>query len=258
MIHAYFTNGMFENAKVFLQSLFKTNIDRWPVLLDSRDLTNCQVEELHKYYPILEVQNKKLNMDALAKRAAVPVEILWKYRRQAEKQHVTAANKVWKLMIAAEDRPRALLRLIKRMKHGYVVMHFDIDTLFRKSILDLYLKGAQYDCGLLLRPNISPVKARITISTMVWQKTKITMQFFRRWMYWLDFCPPPRRPIGYGQTSCWYAYEELYKELRTYTLPVEWGYPGKNKESNILWSGAVHKLKKADCATQFREEMSRL
>ncbi len=258
MIHAYFTNGMFDNAKVFLQSLYKSNSDRWPVLLDTRDLTKCQVEELHEYYPILEVQNKKLDMELLAKRAAVPVETLWKYRRQVEKQHVTINNKVWKLMIAAEDRPRTLLRLLKKKRTGDVVMHFDIDTLFRKPILTLYLEAAKYDCCLLLRPKINPMKARITISTMAWQKTTMTMKFFKRWMYWLDYCPPPRRPIGYGQTSCWYAYEELYKDLKCYTLPAEWAYPGGNKASNIIWTGAIHKLKKSDCATQFKEEMDRL
>jgi len=258
MIHAYFTNGMINNAEIFLRSLYKTNGDQFPVLLSTRDLTVGQMGDLHCLHPRLEIENETLDMDSLAKRAQVSTKTLWKYRRQVENQYISPKNKVWKLMIAAEDRPRALYDVLQRGGNDYPLLHFDIDTLFRKDISPLLPHAMANECCLLLRPNIQPIKARITISTMTWRKTDNTMKFFERWFHWLDGCPPPFRPIGYGQTSCWFAFEELEKELVYYKLPPEWAYPGGNKPSNFIWTGAVHKLSKKDCAIKFEKEMQAL
>jgi len=220
ILHAYFTNGMFDNAKVFLESLLKTNGDKFDVLLSTRDLSIAQIMSLHSYYPKLEVENDILNMVELANRARIPVKRLQKYRRQIEKRFVTSENKVWKLLIAAEDRPRALHEVIARRGEDPII-HFDIDTLFRKDISPLAEMANQHDCCLLLRPKIRPIKARITISTMTWKRNAATMSFFDRWFHWLDFCKPNTRPIGYGQTSCWFAFEETREYLNYYTLPPQ-------------------------------------
>ena len=103
-----------------------------------------------------------------------------------------------------------------------------------------------------------PLKARITISTMTYQRTSQVLEFFDRWMYWLDYCPPPRRPVGYGQTSCWYAFEEVMGTLNFHKLDQTWGYPNNAKSEHHIWAGAIHKLRKDDCAQKFDEELKGL
>lgn len=257
MIHAYFTDGMFELAKNFLKSLYMTNGDTFHVMLSTRDLQKEQIEELYELYPSLHVENKMIDMEKFAFRAGVNVETLYKYKEDVEKNYVNNQNKVWKLMIAAEDRPRSLYDLLLRGEGtNSPIYHFDIDTIFVKDITPMIAIATRHDCCLLLRPHNPSIKARITISTMFWRRTPAVLKFFDRWMHYLDIMPPPMRPIGYGQTSCWYAYEEVKEELDCHKLSTEWGYPGKkmNKDSNYVWSGAVHKMKKTD----FVKEIERL
>jgi hypothetical protein len=259
MIHAYFTSGMFDNAEIFLKSLHKTNGDLFRVVMTTRDLGDNQIKRLKSFYPGLEVENKTLDMERLAKSAGVSTNDLCRYRNEVENQYVTPENKVWKLMIAGEDRPRAIYDLLLRGEGTVTpIIHFDIDALFRKSVWPIMTDALTHDCGLLLRAVIKPIKARITISTMTWRRTRMSLKFFERWMYWLDVLPPSKRPIGYGQISCWYAFEELKNELDYYILPPVWGYPGNNKDNHIIWSGAIHKLSKEDCVKKFKEEMENL
>lgn len=262
MINAYFTKGMFPMAKTFLKSLSLTNGEDNMVILSTRDLEDNQIKELHTYYPNLTVENKIIDMERFAARAKVSVNTLIKYRREVENSYVTPQNRVWKLMIAAEDRPRALFDLLQRDCFGKImpIYHFDIDTLFLKNISPITETAMNHDCCLLLRYNIMPVKAKITISTMFWRRTEVTMEYFDRWMHYLDILPPPERPIGYGQTSCWYAFKDVEHKLKCHTLGPAWGYPGKkmNQESNYVWSGAVHKLKKNDCTKLFAEKLEEL
>lgn len=258
MIHAYLTDGMYGLAEVFLKSLWKTNEDTFRVLLSTRELKDKQVKKLREFHPCVDVENKRFNYEEMADRAKVSVPKLLEYKRQIEKRYVTPENRVWKLMIAAEDRPRSLFDLLQRGEgSGTPIFHFDIDTLFLKSIMPIMNTALAHDCCLLFRPKINPIKARITISTMFWRRTEVVLEFFQRWMHWLDACPPPERPIGYGQTSCWYAYKDVEDRIKVHTLGPAWGYPGKkmNRGSNFVWSGAVHKLTKADCIKQFGEKL---
>lgn len=261
IVHSYLTEGMFDNAIPFLRSLLSTNRDAFKVILSTRNLNSGQIIKLHAFYPDLHVQNENLDYSAMARRAECSVDTLLKYKHEVETGYVSQSNKVWKLMIAAEDRPRSLYQLLAcEASLHEPVLHFDIDTLFRKEIWSLAIQGRQYDCCLLLRENMNPVKTRITISTMTWKTNMRTLTFFERWMYYLDIVPPPMRPIGYGQTSCWLAFEEMRESLKYKKLGPAWGYPGRssNKEGNYIWSGAVHKMRKDDCAKIFGDELRRL
>ena len=252
---------MLNLAKVFLRSLYKTNGDNFHVLLSTRDLSLDQMRELEDIYPNLNVENKYLPMKHMAKRAKVSVEQLKEYKREVENRHVTNNNKVWKLMIAAEDRPRSLYELLLRGEGVQTpILHFDIDTLFRKNIWPIVTDALTYDCCLLLREGHNTTKAKLTISTMTWRRNERTLKFFDRWMHWLDEVPPPHRPIGYGQLSAWYAFQECRYELKYKKLGPAWGYPGRasNKPSNYIWSGAVHKLTKENCAKKFEDELEGL
>lgn len=244
-------------AKIFLESLWLTNKSRHHVVLSTRSLSNDQIKELKDIYPGVVIENKLWNWPRMAEMAQLPVSVLKKYKKEVENQYVTPENRIWKLMVAGEDRPKALFDVMVR--NDVPMLHFDIDTLFRAPVDHIYKTIEKHDLCLLLRPNVMPLKARITISTIGIMKNYYTMEFFSKWFDHLAKVPPIHRPIGFGQTSCWYAFEEM-PHLRVHKLDSRWGYPGKrnNREDNYIWSGAVHKLTKDDCVKLFERELENL
>lgn len=260
LIHSYMTDGMFELGKVFLKSLYKTSGDKFPVILTTRELTEKRIDELLDIYPNMEVHNGSFLYEDMAKAADISVSTLKAYKKEVESKHVTRKNKVWKLMVAAEDRPLSLYDLLFDQQVSVPIVHFDIDTLFRKDISPIIEEAHNHDCCLLLRLDHPNVKARITISTMTWKANQVNFDLFNRWIYYLNAVPPIQRPIGYGQTSLWLAYKDIGSKVDCHKLSNNWGYPGKhsNGSNNYVWSGAVHKLTKDDCAKLFNAELEGL
>jgi hypothetical protein len=220
-------------AEVFLKSLRITNNGHFRVLLSTRNLNDTQINRLKSFYPGVEIENKFLNFEDLAVQACTTVECLKGFKKEVEEEHVNMKNKVWKLMIAAEDRPKALFDLLLRGNNGVAtpIMHFDIDTLFRKSIWPLIFAAMKHDCCLLLRENFRPIKGRITISTMAWRRNERTIDL---------------------------AFKDLRDNINYHKLSKEWGYPGLNKKSNYVWSGAIHKCMKKECIQLFEEQLGEL
>ena len=255
MIHAYLTDGFFEMGKVFLESLWQTNRDTYRCLLTTRNFNDQMISEYRNIYPGLQVENKLINFEKMSDYAKVPVKTLKKWKKEIESRYVTPQNRCWKLMIAGDDRPHAIYDLMLRGEGKYIpILHFDIDTLFRRNLWPMSVDAAKHDLCLLLRPKINPVKARITISTIGIKTNERTIKFFSRWMHWIGVVPPLERPIGYGQTSCWKAFEEC-PDLIVKTLDRRFAYPGQNRKDNIIWTGAIHKMTKEDCVKYFRREM---
>lgn len=257
MIHSYFTSGMFNLAEIFLKSLHYSNGNDFNVVLSTRDLDPNQINKLEEIYPGVNIENKKIDMQRLADKAELPVALLNQYRDEVEHNYVSKANKVWKLMIAADDRVKALQDVIQRAGANDVILHFDIDTLFKKDIHHAYKFAAYYDGCLLLRLKHNIVKARITISTMFWKKTRSTLQFFDRWINYVDAIHPLQRPIGYGQTACYYAFIDMRDYINICSLGNRWGLPGQghNRQGNFVWSGAIHKMTKYDCVKYFNQAL---
>ena len=61
--------------------------------------------------------------------------------------------------------------------------------------------------------------------------------------------------MGFGQLSCWYAFEEVRADLQYAQLPLTFGLPGRNAPDDIVWTGNVHRLAKDDCVDLFKEEL---
>ena len=105
IFHTYLTDGYFEWAKLLIKSLKKTNgEDKAFVIVSSRNLKSEQCDELESLYKDLRVFNQNLDFDEMAKRAKVDKETLLRYKKKVENVSVDKESKVWKLMIAAEDR----------------------------------------------------------------------------------------------------------------------------------------------------------
>lgn len=257
LVHSYFTNGFKENAKVFLKSLHYVHKTLPEVWMDTRGLTKDEVSEVIACYPDgkITINSMHLPMKKWAEKAGLPVKTMEKYKNECEKMYIQGPNRVWKLMTAGDDRVKSLYRILWLEKYEYIA-HFDIDTLFRKSITEVVedlLKKA--DIWFKLRLWHRVVKARITIDCILIKPNDDLKKFFDRWIHHIDRVPPIERPVGWGQASCWHAFEECKNNMKYDCLPLEFGLPSGNKPSNYVWNGNVHLLRKDDCAVMFEKEL---
>jgi hypothetical protein len=238
------------------------------VILDTRNLTPTQVASLYSHYPAKKifVNNEHINFNDWAERLNITVAELKKYKRECEQRFVSQRNKAWKLLTAGDDRIRALHRLLFEglppqnqpnwpgINFDYI-SHFDIDTLFRKPLKPIIPDlMEEADIWLKLRPGHPTVKARITIDCILVRPTNGVFDFFQTWRVNIDRVDPRRRPVGFGQLSCWEAFQKTKGKMNYKTLPVEFGLPGRNKKDQIIWCGNVHKLAKDDCVKLFKKE----
>jgi hypothetical protein len=271
LIHSYLTNGFVPMAEVFLKSLHKVMGTAAPLVwLDTRSLKDTDMQRLRLCYPEerLHIVNRVIIMEDWARRAGVDVPTLKKYKRQCEQRYVSHKNRVWKLMTAGDDRVQALDDVLWRMQDKPLkelpdwglplpafVAHFDIDTLFRRPLEGLPEMMQQADIWLKLRPGHPTLKARITIDCIFVKGSNAVRKFFDRWRYHINRVPPPQRPVGWGQASCWHAFVEVAERLNYAALPLEYGLPGRNKPDDVIWTGNVHKLEKAACVKLFKKEL---
>lgn len=270
LVHSYLTNGFFEMAKIFLKSLHRVHGDQPPLTwLDTRGLKPLQVQELYRCYADgrLYINSMLLPTRQWADRAGVSLKTMKTYKRQCESRYVNNSNKVWKLMTAGDDRVHRLCDIMwptKPLPNELVgwnpfpnyVAHFDIDTLFRKPLTaPVHSLMGQADLWLKLRPDHKVTKARITIDCILVRPNRGVLKFFVEWQRWINRMSPMDRPIGWGQASCWHAYERTKKTMNCRTLPLCWGLPGRNRPDDIIWTGNVHKLAKDDCVKMFAKEL---
>jgi len=271
IVHSYYTRGMHELAKVFVESFCYFHIENEvPLLITALGITAEQRRELVDLYPFIGLSVRQMPMKKWALECGVPVAKLKKWRREIEGDYVTKENKAWKLLTAGGDRVHEVRRLVDTLRpHRHptssahtepdMLVHFDIDTLFRKSVIPIETEMNGYDVGLKLRRRINPIKARITIDMMAIRRTPNAMLWLELWTAIINGVHPLEKPQGFGQSSCWQAFTEAEaKGLTALSLHLKYGLPGRNRDDNIVWNGNVHKLKKDDCVAYFREELDRL
>lgn len=260
--HTYYTAGMHELAKVFVDSFcyYHTN-DHIPLFIDAVGITDAMKDDLFHRYPYVTVRHHSYAMDRKAKKCGVSVDTLKEWRNQVEHNFVTQKNRAWKLMIAGEDRVAAVFYATKHIAcdPNVLLAHFDIDTLFRSSIASLEQEISGCDVALKLRPAVMPIKARITIDMMALWATANTNRWLADWLRQIHNVAPLERPIGFGQISCWEAYKQALDEdrLNAVTLPLKYGLPGRNKPADAIWCGNVHNLTKDKCSILFGKELAR-
>ena len=264
--HTYYTAGMHELAKVFVESFCYYHVDdAVRLVVHGMGITPEMQADLESRYPFITVFPEPLDsyIEHWADQCGVPVKRLKAWRRQIEHGYVTQESRVWKLLTAGGHRVECVGRMVKsyqRPESDIIIVHFDIDTLFRGSILPLEQEMEGYHVGLKLRPTINPVKARITIDVMALRAFDTTIMWLDMWANFIQETPPMERPIGFGQATAWRAYEYTHQvcDFKDLTLPLKYGLPGRNKPDDVVWCGNVHKLTKDDCVAVFKDELARL
>ena len=254
IIHSYLTSGFFPWAKLFLESYKYHNGSETTIILSTRNLPGENVEKLESLYENLIVQNSNFNMHEMAKKAQMPVRKLVQLKKQVEEKHVTEKNKVWKLMIAADDRVKSVLDVIKEYRTQDYMLHFDIDMYFRNDLKDLIAFMRKHDISIRLRLQ-SKLNRKTMIGIQGYKINKTTIAFLKKWISYVESIPPHRRPLGYGQSACYYAYRDFKSKVTWGSIPRKFIAP-QMKETDIIWSANTKegKVKNLEiCYKDFKE-----
>lgn len=254
IVHAYLTSGFFPWSKIFLESFKYHNGEGYKVILSTRNLSKAEISQLKKIYKNLQVLNRNYSLGEMAKKAGISQALLLKYKKQVEEKHVTEENKVWKLMIAADDRVKSIRDVLKdNMKEDYI-FHSDIDMYIRGPLDDLFDFIRQHDISIRLRLQSKPNR-KTMIGIQGYRICQKTLNFLNRWIYHVESIPPIKRPMGYGQTACYYAYRNFKNKVKWGSVPRKYIAP-QMKESDIIWSANTVKGKTENlkyCYKDFEE-----
>jgi len=241
LVHAYFTNGFFPWAKLFLESFKFHNGEEMKVVLSTRELTDGEVEELYGLYKNLVVQNNSFDFEMMAKTAGVSVKKLLKLKSEIELNHVTEKNKVWKLMIAADDRVKSTFGVMKEYQDEGFMFHSDIDMYIRAPLTELFDEIKKHDISIRLRLH-SKLNRKTMIGIQGYRLCKRTFKYLQKWIKYIDDVAPKDRPLGYGQTSSYYAYLDVIDYVDWWSVPRRFAAP-QMYDGDIIWAGNTPKGK---------------
>lgn len=241
IIHAYLTNGFFCWAKLFLESFKFHHGEATPVFLSTRELKQDDIDELYSIYSNLIVSNKNFDIDQMAKNAKVSKSILLNYKHQVENSHVTENSKVWKNMIADDDRIKEIYDCIGMNLDKQYMLHFDIDMYFRENIKDLFELVRSNDISIRLR-----LKSKLTRKTMIgvqgYRLKPLILRFMKAWIENIESVPVYDRPAGHGQAACFLAYDKFKHHLKWGNVPSRFISPRMLK-TDAIWSANTVKGK---------------
>ena len=165
-------------------------------------------------------------------------------------------NVVWKQYISVEDRYRnSIVEAMKYSQGEEFMMHIDSDSYIRKSLDPLFNLIMKNDVTLIFRLDRPKLNRKI-FGTLSGYKlgTKADL-FMKTWIKHIDAIPLRKKPIGYGQTSCYLAYENLENSLKWGRIPKFWVKSDLNKRS-LIWSGN-HSRGKTKTARIFAKELKK-
>jgi len=245
IINAYFTDGFFDWAKLFIESFAFYNGYDYKMILHTKDLKNKQIKKLYDLYENLEVRNSKIDWKSLEKRSGLNAGELDKFKKTTENKKVNKNIRVWKLMIAGDDRVKTIYELLKELPEGEHVAHFDIDTFVTGDLSNLleFVKKNDFCTkyriekqirrkGKVFRPNRATL-----IYFMGFTVNERSKKFMETWIKYIDKVPPIERKKGYGQTSCYYAYLDMIKDKNFKTGDIKhykkWANSNKGDKKSL-------------------------
>lgn len=233
LIHSYMTDGFFDFGKALLFSFKHFHGESMPFLFTTRNLSEQQIDELYSLYDNLIVHNAEIDMQALSERTGISVQLLNKHKWQVENVYVKRESVIWKQFISVEDRYRESLQDAFNIC-GDVFIHLDADSLIVHS-LDQLFKIVEYnDVSLVFRPNHA-LRFKIFGCLMGFKFGSNAYDFLKIWEKHIDAIPLVKKPRGYGQASCWMAYDELKdSNIKWGKIPNHFVHPRQNARALIL------------------------
>lgn len=236
IIHSYLTDGLFGWAELFVESFYEHHGSEHMIYLCTRDLNRNQIEKLKSLYPNIIVSNKKINFDSISKRARMSKDKILELKKHIETNAVTKDTFIWKQAISVEDRYRtSIVESMDKYPNEDYLVHFDIDMYFRNPLDDLFEIIRNNDISIKFRLN-GKDNRKVMGGLIGFRICKETRKFMNRWIYYIDKIPLYKKPIGYGQTSFYYAYRDLEKDYNWGQVRSKYISP-RFEENDFIWSG---------------------
>jgi len=254
ILHSYLTSGFFPWAEIYLESFKYHNGEDTKIILSTRDLKVHELDRLYSLYGNLKIINKQLNFNSLIKKSKLNKNKLLNLKKQVEESHVTEKNKVWKLLIAADDRVKSTYSILKNNPSEDYILHTDIDLYFRDNIRTLVEFINQYDISIRLRLH-SKLNRKTMIGVQGYRVNDKSIAFMKKWINYIDNVAPHLRPLGYGQTSCYYAYNDFKNKVKWGSVPLKYLAP-QMRDTDTIWSANTTKGKTENlriCYLDFEE-----
>lgn len=259
IIHSYLTDGLYGWADIFIKSFLFHHGHNYKFFLSTRNLSEKQIDNLLSLSPSLKISNKPLNLKKISKRAKMPIRMILKLKEDIEKEAVTKNSIIWKQAISVEDRYRtSIIEAMNFYKEEDFLIHFDIDLYFRRNLHELFKIVRSNDISIKFRLK-SKLNRKVMGGLIGFRLCKKTRKFMNRWVYHIDKVPLYKKPLGYGQTSFYYAYLDLKNIIKWGHVPSRFLSP-RFQENDIVWSGNSKRGKTRNleiCWNDFMEEISK-
>ena len=233
LIHSYLTDGFFDFGKALLLSFKKYHGESILFMLTTRDLSETQIDQLYDLYKNLIVHNDRIDMEALSEQTGIGVKDLNKYKWQVEKVYVKRESIIWKQFISVEDRYRNSLQDAFNICGDHFI-HMDVDSFINQPLDPLFDIVQSSDVSLIFRLNQTP-RMKIFGCLMGFKFGLEAQTFLDTWRKHIDAVPLVKKPRGYGQTSCFLAYDELaHSDIRWGRIPNRFVHPRFNETALIV------------------------
>jgi hypothetical protein len=250
------TDGFFDFGKALLMSFKRHHGESMTFLLTTRDLNDSQIDELHSLYKNLIVSNEQIDMEALSRETGRTIKELKKAKWQVENVYVKPESIIWKQYISVEDRYRDSLQdAFSICGEGFI--HLDVDSYINRRLDPLFKIVRSNDVSLIFRGG--PMRLKIFGCLMGFKFGPKADLFLETWRKKIDAVPLQKKPRGYGQTSCFIAYDTLASPLRK--EGIKWGRipksfvsPTFNKDALIIQGN--NGKRKARVAKDFLEKLA--
>lgn len=247
IIHSYLTNGFYPWAKIFIKSFRLHNGSNVKIVLTTRDLNEKQVNTLVGMEENIEVRNAPLDWQRMSDLSGVPIKQLKGFKKQVEEKHVTPASVIWKQFISVEDRYRnSIKEIMDDYREEDFLLHSDIDMYVRGSLDKLFSLIMSNDVSVRFRLN-SADNRKVLGNLIGFKLGGKCDKFMERWIHHIDAIPIKEKPIGYGQTSFYYAYLGTKDIYSWGDIPAKFTSP-KMAKNAVVWAannskGKTHNLK---------------
>jgi hypothetical protein len=172
-------------------------------------------------------------------------------------------NWVWKLMVSAEDRIKEIREVLLSLEDGENMLNLDIDTYIRRPLDSWFDIVKENDFTSIFRIEkqmrkfgFLKKKAYLIICCIQgYTVNDRSRKFMDTWIKHIESMKAPDRPKGWGQITCWRAYEEMKDELICGSVPEKsHSLTGVGKDK-IIWG--ANKGSKTENLARFKQDFNR-
>ena len=262
--YAFFSDGLYEFAETFLDSLKFHHGDDIHLILETLGLSDSQINRIKSSYGNLDLRNRPIDMERYAQILGVDIETLHRWKNEVENVVTSNENYRWKILMSVEERYRNVPRIAQEARAaGYrILLHTDIDMYFRKCLENFIDIVRYHDISITFREE-NPENSRVLGAYMGFSLNDKSEKFLKSWATQIDSIAPKDKPRGFGQTSFYRAYLEHKETCNWGRLDLLPKSPiiSKNRDPNAdIWIGNSNqgRNRKSRTASIFAEDLKEM